>query len=100
LCFEGARLHRLRKKSILYAQPLKGASQFKELTASLKRCPDTKLEFFSNLLSRSNRSDPTEACGQNGLPRKIADDGICQARPRSCCGMLGKERWSRARPTL
>jgi hypothetical protein len=27
----------------------KGASQFKELTASLKRCPDTKLEFFSNL---------------------------------------------------
>jgi hypothetical protein len=30
----------------------KGASQFKELTASLKRCPDTKLEFFSNLFSR------------------------------------------------
>jgi hypothetical protein len=27
----------------------KGASQFKELAASLKRCPDTKLEFFSNL---------------------------------------------------
>jgi hypothetical protein len=27
----------------------KGASQFKELTASLKRCPDTKLEFFSDL---------------------------------------------------
>jgi len=24
----------------------KGASQFKELTASLKRCSDTKLEFF------------------------------------------------------
>jgi hypothetical protein len=27
----------------------KGASEFKELTASLKRCPDTKLEFFSKL---------------------------------------------------
>src|SRR5208282_747237 len=27
----------------------KGAPQFKELTASLKRCPDTKLEFFRNL---------------------------------------------------
>jgi hypothetical protein len=25
----------------------KGAPQFKELTASLKRCPDTKLEFFT-----------------------------------------------------
>src|ERR1019366_2577110 len=38
----------------------KGASHFKELAASLKRCPDTKLEFFSTLLSRSNRSDPTD----------------------------------------
>ncbi|HLM79869.1 MAG TPA: hypothetical protein VK302_04470 [Terriglobales bacterium] len=27
----------------------KGASQFKELATLLKRCPDTKLEFFSNL---------------------------------------------------
>jgi hypothetical protein len=26
-----------------------GAPQFKELPASLKRCPDTKLEFFSSL---------------------------------------------------
>jgi len=26
----------------------KGASDFEELTASLKRCPDTKREFFGN----------------------------------------------------
>ena len=35
--------------SLLKTQPLKGASEFGELTASLKRCPDTKREFFSNL---------------------------------------------------
>src|SRR6266852_1238577 len=29
----------------------KGASDFEELTASLKRCPDTKREFFSKLFS-------------------------------------------------
>jgi len=29
----------------------KGASDFEELTASLKRCPDTKREFFSELFS-------------------------------------------------
>ena len=30
----------------------KGASDFEELAASLKRCPDTKREFFSALFSR------------------------------------------------
>jgi len=34
---------RLRKKSALNAQPLKGHLNFEGLTASLKRCPDTKL---------------------------------------------------------
>jgi len=34
----------------------KGASQFKGFTASLKRCPDTKLEFFSNLFTPSGQS--------------------------------------------
>jgi hypothetical protein len=29
----------------------KGASEFEALTASLKRCPDTKLEFLSKLFS-------------------------------------------------
>ena len=32
-------------------QPLKGASEFEELTASLKRCPDTKRESFNQLFS-------------------------------------------------
>jgi hypothetical protein len=32
-------------------QPLKGL-EFEELMASLKRCPDTKLVFFSKLQSR------------------------------------------------
>jgi len=30
-------------------QPLKGLLIFQRLTASLKRCPDRKLEFFRNL---------------------------------------------------
>jgi len=30
----------------------KGAADFKKITASLKRCPETKHEFFSKLYSR------------------------------------------------
>jgi len=33
----------------------KGAYGFEELTASLKRCPDTKLEFFSKLFGPTSR---------------------------------------------
>jgi hypothetical protein len=46
------KLYRLLKNSVFDVQPLKGASDFEELTASLKRCPDTKREFFSKLISR------------------------------------------------
>src|SRR5258708_28544767 len=45
--------------SLLCTAP-KGASEFKELTASLKRCPDTKLEFSSTLQSR-HRNRPVIA---------------------------------------
>jgi hypothetical protein len=41
---------RLRKKSIFDVQPLKGHLILQHFTASLKRCPDTKREFFRKLL--------------------------------------------------
>src|ERR1035437_4608747 len=40
------RLNRLRKKSTFAAQPLKGRLISNELAVSLKRYPDTKLDFF------------------------------------------------------
>jgi len=47
LYFPIARLNRFDENC---AQPLKGLMKAK-LAASLKRCPDTKLEFFSTLCS-------------------------------------------------
>jgi len=46
------RLNSLLKNPVFDVQSLKGLSDFEELTASLKRCPDTKREFFSKLQSR------------------------------------------------
>jgi hypothetical protein len=43
-----ARIHTLTALDLLYPAP-KGASDFEELAASLKRCPDTNPEFFSKL---------------------------------------------------
>jgi hypothetical protein len=39
------RVTSLLKNMAFDVQPLKGASDFEELTASLKRCPDTKRDF-------------------------------------------------------
>jgi uroporphyrinogen-III synthase len=41
------------EKSTFAAQPLKGEFDFERLAASLKRYPDTKLEFFRSLESRA-----------------------------------------------
>jgi hypothetical protein len=41
---------------------LKGAIEVEQLTASLKRCPDTKREFFGMLSSRAFRK--TDSWGQ------------------------------------
>jgi len=45
------RRYSLLKSPGFGVQPLKGVADFEELTASLKRCPDTKHEFFSKLYS-------------------------------------------------
>ena len=44
------RLQTLRKKSTFAAQPLQGVIDFEGFAVSLKRHPDTKLEFFRNPL--------------------------------------------------
>jgi hypothetical protein len=49
------------KKLDANTQPLKGTSDFEECSASLKRCPDTKPDFFRGL------------CG--ALPRWTAEGG-------------------------
>src|ERR1039458_1719435 len=56
----------------------KGASDFEELTASLKRCPDTKPEFFRSLLEfqRHQRQEQSRIAGdgqQNQQRSKIQD---------------------------
>jgi hypothetical protein len=43
-----ARIHTLTALDLLCPAP-KGASDFEELAASLKRCPDTNPEFFGKL---------------------------------------------------
>jgi len=48
----------LAEKLDLRGSAPKGASEFKRLVASLKRYPDTKLEFFSTLFSREDSPMP------------------------------------------
>jgi hypothetical protein len=58
----------LLKELISDAQPPKGAFDFAGLTVSLKRYPDTKLEFFSDRLSpRSPLSNGTRVGFQSWL---------------------------------
>src|ERR1700674_652869 len=64
----------LKKLGFRWSAP-KGASDFEELTASLKRCPDTKREFFQQTVQPQSKNAVIAAlkrCAtQNKLPLAV-----------------------------
>src|ERR1019366_9071348 len=103
---------KLRPYLLAFQQPAKGASDFQRLTASLKRCPDTKPEF---LMRNPSFSASCEAVPypkpiyetSSGQPAKdsiacIASGGSVRSRlARSCFMCSGSEVPVRGRiPTV
>ena len=61
------------KKLRFDAEPLRGAFDFGGLTASLKRCPDTKLSFAGSF-EEAMLSDPDPCNRSNGRSEGVGDE--------------------------
>jgi hypothetical protein len=71
----------LLKNSVFGAQPPKGTPQFKELAASLKRCPDTRLEFFRSVKPNSKQGSYRSGSGK---PLRHPKARAARVFPASC----------------